>query len=372
MKRVVMLIVLLVLLGMFATLAGADEVTIIKDPQPTCVEKEYRQLVKVKELREDEDAEEFLVKPCSLVVDERGHIFAWDAAQAKIFQYDPELNLVRTFCRRGQGPGEISGNGPVYINLFMRGKEIYFPDSYKGKVICFNTDGELVREIPFKPKGLQNASVALDQSGNIYLHSDNYPGNRYCIDCLDPRGNFVRGFLSRSHLHVGLFVEFKMKPLKYPTGMPNSWYAYVNDWFPLIAVNRSGHLLAYSSASGMLWVFHKGKLTRTLKLWPEKALRDYKKTAFEDSGKGGVFSTFFGDLILDGDYADRFFLNYGNFRNGKKNHLYQFDLSGRLIRVYSISNHSRSVVQVKCKRHKKFYALNWNDFNNLTIQVFGE
>ncbi|HDP95938.1 MAG TPA: hypothetical protein ENN40_11350 [Candidatus Aminicenantes bacterium] len=163
-----------------------------------------------------------------------------------------------------------------------------------------------------------------------------------------------------------------MKPFKYPTRMPNSWYAYVSEMMPFFTVNTLDQLLAYSSASGMLWVFHEGELIKTLRLWPGKALRDYRETALEGSRKGGVFSPFFGDLILDGDHADRFFLNYGNFRSGKKNYLYQFDLSGKLIQVYSISNHSRSIVQVKSKRDNKFYSINRNQFNNLTIMIYEE
>ena len=372
-----MIRVIILIMGLIVALPAADEVKIIKDLKPTCVEKEYRRLVKVKELKEDENAEEFLVKPCSLVVDERGHIFVMDAAQAKIFHYDPDLNLVRTFGRRGRGPGEFGWSGHAYVQLFLRGNEIYLPDSYNRKILCFNTEGELVKEIPIKSRGLENRSVSLDQSGNLYLHSDNFPGNPHCIDCLDCRGNLLRGFLARSNLRIGLFVEFKMK--SHAVGqrghvrkMPNSWYAYVHEWFPLIAVNSSGHLLAYSSASGMLWVFHEGRLKETLRLWPGKALMDYRETAIEDAKAAGMFSPFFSDLILDGDHANRFFLNYGNFRNGKENYLYQFDLSGKLIRVYSIPNLSRSVVQVKYKRHKKFYALDRNNFNNFTIRVFGE
>ncbi|MDY0297622.1 MAG: hypothetical protein RB296_09925 [Acidobacteriota bacterium] len=383
MKRVVMLILLLIIVGVFATFAIADEVTIIKNPKPTCVEKEYRQLVKVRELKELEDSEDFLVEPRSLVVDERGHIFAWDAAQAKIFQYDPDLNLVRTFCRRGQGPGEIGGNGPRFVRLFLRGREIYLPDEINRKIICFDTNGDLIKETPMKRRGLQIRSLAVDSQDQVYLFSDNNPGNPHCIDCLDADGGFMRGYLDRSELKVGLYTKFESKVLatKFPRGLKSkiskgivnlSWYDMVSESHLLFSVIPNDQLLVYLPASGQFRAFGRGKLKVSVRLWPEKALRDYRKKAIKLSELQGAFAPFFLGLIPDYDNPEYFFLNYGNFQNGEKNYLYKFNLSGELTGVFYMSNPKRSFVQVNCKRAHQFYAIDRNQFGNLTIKIYME
>ncbi|MDX9812636.1 MAG: hypothetical protein RBU28_09620 [Bacteroidales bacterium] len=372
MKRVVMLIVLLVLLGMFTTFAVADEVTIIKNPKPTCVEKEYRQLVKVKELREDEDSEDFLVEPRSLVVDERGHIFAWDAAQAKIFQYDPDLSLVRTFCCRGQGPGEFGGNGPRFVRLFLRDREIYLPDEINRKIICFDTNGNLIKETPMKRRGLQITSLAVDSQGHIYLHSDNNPGNPHCIDCLKSNGDFNRGYLDRSEMLVGLFSIFKPNSGRFSSVMRVGWYTHLSELNLLFSVIPNNQLLVYLPASGQFRAFGRGKLKVSVRLWPEKALRDYRKKAMKLSEQPGAFVPFFFGLIPDHDNAEYFFLNYGNFQNGEKNYLYKFNLSGELNGVFYMSNPKRSFVQVNYKRNHQFYAIDRNQSGNLTIKIYKE
>lgn len=367
MRRIIFL-----LLALSVALWAGDTVKIIKDPKPTCVETEYQNLVKVRELQESEDSEEFLVTPFSLVVDSRGHIFVYDAYQVRIFHFDPELKLVRAFLQRGQGPGEIGGNGPMYSRLFLRGQEIYLPDSMNRKVICFTTNGELKREIPYKPRGLQNMSVALDHEGHIYLHSDNNPDNPNVIDCLDSNGDFLRGYLARSKILVGLFEKFRMESKQFPGMVGNGWYGAVSEINLFFTLNQQDQLLVYSPASGQFWRFHHGKLQSAARLWPKNALEDYQKKAREISGIRNGFALFFRGLLPDGDHSERFFLSYGNFQGGDKNFLYQFDEAGNLIKVFCMPNPRGSFVQVRCKKHDRFYAVTRNQFKNLTISVYQE
>jgi hypothetical protein len=134
-------------------------------------------------------------------------------------------------------------------------------------------------------------------------------------------------------------------------------------------VNRDDRLLAYSAISGRLWVFDQGKLTGASWLWPKRALEDFRERNLNIHR--GYFPLF-QSLVLDGDNANRFLLNYGSFREGDENYLYQFDISGKLIRVFCVPNPERSFVRVYFKRNGQFYAIQRNQFENLTIAVYRE
>lgn len=369
MKRII-----LVWLVMSMALWATDAVRIIKNPAPTCVESNYQRLVKVKELQESEDAEDFLVKPWSLVVDDRGHVFVYDAAQSKIFQYDSDLKPVRTFGSRGQGPGEIGGGGHVFADLFIKGREIYFPDTYNRKIICFNTDGELVREIPIRERVSYMNAIVVDQTGNFYLHADNTPDNRNIVDCHNGSGVFIKGFLDRSDLLAGLFFKAETrtnKQIHIPQQYRPSWYFPSNPSNIMFSITKKDQLLILSSTSGILWVFNKERIQRRVKLWPKKALLDYR-TKLENATRDGGFYSFFKGIFADQDDPDRFFLYYGYFEKKPKLYLYEFDLSGALKKVYYILNPKRSFISIRYKSNGKFYGISRNRFQNLTISVFKE
>lgn len=370
MKRVIILIV-----AMIVALPVADEVTIIKNPKPTCVEKEYRQLVKVKELREEEDAEEFLVKPCSLVVDERGHIFAWDAAQAKIFQYDPDLNLVRTFGRRGQGPGEIGGSGPLYAKLYLRGDELLLPDYSNRKILCFSTKADRVRDIPIRDRFSPMYCAAVDAAGRIYLSRDNQDDNQYVIDCHDGSGMYIRGYLDYAHMLQGLFrkVFYKSRILsgKMANRMRCHWYTINTPSNPLFSVSHDNRLVVYSATSGNLWVYCDGKLLNSARLWPRNALSDYKAKLNSIADENSFFY-FFRDLFLDRENPDSAFLQFGYFEQGDRMFLYRFNMSGKLENVYYVQSPKRAYISIHYKHGNKYYGITMNKHMNYTLSIFQE
>jgi len=363
------LFILLVCCGMM--LPGED-VKIIKNPVPNCVESHFTELVKCGEVMDNGDSEEFMVRPMSLVADERGHVFAYDAFHAVIFQYDSDLRFVRIFGRRGQGPGEIGLEKRTPVEICIRGKEIYVPDAINSKILCFNTDGQLVREISMNTRRAFFYALAVDRSGRIYFRGDRESGNRHVVDCYNGHGEYVRGFLEKENLLAGLFFKAEIKSefqKRIPERFRVSWYLPGPGSNSSFAVTDSDRLLIYSSTSGYFWVFRKGKLYKSGRLWPRDALEDYR-IRLEDCIEKGGFFPFFSQLFLDEDDPECFFLYYGYFRKGSRMYLYQFDLSGELRRVYFIHDPQRRFTWIRFKRHQKFYAVTRNAEEDLTVTVF--
>ena len=82
-------------------------------------------------------------------VDGEGNIFLiqWDSSGNYIFKFDNKGNFLDSFCRRGQGPGEIEWGGRVLVN--PQG-EIIAKDPSKSKFLVYDSDGNFLRETRLK------------------------------------------------------------------------------------------------------------------------------------------------------------------------------------------------------------------------------
>ncbi|MCG2810401.1 MAG: hypothetical protein L6428_02945 [Candidatus Aminicenantes bacterium] len=350
-----------------------EDVKIIKNPSPNCIESNFKKLIKYKELKESEESKEFLVSLSSLVVDENENIFAYDPILVKLFKYDSNLQLVKTFGSKGRGPGEIGGGSSGFTpgSLVIKKNYIYFGDWYNKKIICFNTNGDLIREIPFKRRLSPEIIPAVDNSGNIYLHADHNENNKYIIDFFDKNGEYSKGLLARANLFIGLFLKSEPELPKNPRGIRPDWYSTSTSSNIKYSINEKDQLLIYSSSSGYFWVFNQGKLQKTAKIWPKNALLDYKIN-LKEAAKMGGFCSFFRKLIIDQDNPDRFLLDYGYYKNGDKMFLYQFDLFGKLDKVYYVLDPKKPYISFQYKKSNKFYGISRNNNNNLTISIYKE
>src|SRR4030043_361721 len=100
-------------------------------------------------------------------VDEREYIYAADWKETLIKVYDKNGKHVRSFGRKGQGPGEIGL--PFYLGIFQ-GNKIVVNDQTNAKFIIYSREGELIREVPKeKFRALQRFKV--DSKGCIYAFS---------------------------------------------------------------------------------------------------------------------------------------------------------------------------------------------------------
>ena len=79
-------------------------------------------------------------------VDDEGNIFLiqWDSRENYIYKFDSKGNFKTSFCRRGQGPGEIEWGSLVLIN--PEG-EVMAKDISKQKFLVYDREGNFLREI---------------------------------------------------------------------------------------------------------------------------------------------------------------------------------------------------------------------------------
>jgi hypothetical protein len=81
-------------------------------------------------------------------VDSRGNIYlvSYENAEGMIFQFDRDGDFIRSFGRKGQGPGELRGRN--YLSLFPtvdQNDNIAVSD-YGNKLALFGSEGDLIKE----------------------------------------------------------------------------------------------------------------------------------------------------------------------------------------------------------------------------------
>ena len=100
-------------------------------------------------------------------VDEQDYIYAADWKETLIKVYDKNGKHVRSFGRKGQGPGEIGM--PFYLGIFQ-GNSVVVNDQANAKFIFFSREGEFLKEIPMgKYRSLTRFKV--DSEGCFYAIS---------------------------------------------------------------------------------------------------------------------------------------------------------------------------------------------------------
>jgi hypothetical protein len=93
-----------------------------------------------------------LIEMYTFDVDSKGDIFAirWRASENYVFKFDSQGRFVKSFVRRGQGPGEIEWGGTVAIDNQDR---VIAKDPSKSKFLLYDNDGRFLKEI-YLPRNL--------------------------------------------------------------------------------------------------------------------------------------------------------------------------------------------------------------------------
>jgi hypothetical protein len=117
----------------------------------------------------------------ALAVDDAGNIYTLDPKDVRIRVFDPDGKHLRSFGRKGQGPGEFSGPGSLRIlpdNIL----EVF--DVLNSRLSYFTLDGKSLRDVPMARLGF----FKIDAKGFFCLHRREPKGNRMVEELvkLDP------------------------------------------------------------------------------------------------------------------------------------------------------------------------------------------
>jgi hypothetical protein len=106
----------------------------------------------------------------SVAVDERENIYALDMKEIKVRVFDKNGNHLRTFGKKGKGPGEI--DSPLRMEM-TRSDHLVVEDFASAKFVVFSPDGAVLTEIPLG-KYRFIIRFKFNSLGNIYADARTY------------------------------------------------------------------------------------------------------------------------------------------------------------------------------------------------------
>lgn len=124
-----------------------------------------------------DEAEDFIFSEIRTIeVDDEGNIYVADSKDVCVKVFDKNGKHIRTFGKKGQGPGEIQY--PSRMHLFA-GKELMIYDPANNRLSYYSLDGKCLREVP---AGKYRFARAIpDSKGNIIGQVTVY-GDRYAYE----------------------------------------------------------------------------------------------------------------------------------------------------------------------------------------------
>lgn len=115
---------------------------------------------------DEEGMEDFVFSQIkSVQIDEEENIYVADSKEVCVKVFDKSGKHIRTFGKKGQGPGEIQRL--LRMHLFA-GKEILIYDTGNRRLSFYSLDGKFLREIPTVKYYLERTIP--DSKGNIITH----------------------------------------------------------------------------------------------------------------------------------------------------------------------------------------------------------
>ena len=216
-------------------------------------------------------AETGLVDIEAFDVDKEGnfYIIRWTSNENFVYKFDNRGRFVKSFVRRGQGPGEIEWGGSV---KFIGDNELKIRDPGKTKFSVYNTEGEFLRD------ELQKFNIQVDKifSNGKYLVS--WQDNSMSLE------NYIN--------HLGL-CESDFENIKeiYTYSFPNVMvakkvYAPGNFW---IEGTSKDHIFIGDGELGYeIFVFNlEGNMIRKIRkeYAPVELSEEYKRNFFEKRKK---------------------------------------------------------------------------------------
>ena len=170
------------------TIEEVDGVTVVKNPKDPIYDENVFSLEEELTIGEDEEREEYMFSRIrDIEVDDEERIYALDHRRAQIKVFDKNGEYLRTFGRKGQGPGEL--NYPV--GLFCSpSKEIMVEDIRNRCLTFYSLDGNYKKSISTATFFLLRPTI--DSKGNIVGLLRNDKNKVYELTKVDVNLNYLQ------------------------------------------------------------------------------------------------------------------------------------------------------------------------------------
>lgn len=339
--------VLLLSMTMAALHGFSMEIDVIKNPKPTMKEKQFVLLNKVKDIPADLGNDQYLFRPTSMTIDKNNNLYVYDNLQAKIFKFDGDLKLMKSFGKVGAGPGEFSGTGLSYMVVIKIGRDgkLYANNLKSGKMIVFNQNGEFIREFRYQSWNFIIIPV-VDVQGNVYFTSV----KERTIDVLnEKRVKLISVEYEKENFN---YLFYKPGPIHLNTVAENPSIDLSMD------LTLNSRLLIFFKNSSTILVLENKKIVNKIRIWPEEALDSYK-TEISDLLRQhkDMFKKMFFKLFVDEDNDSHFYLQSGSNRKRDINALYKCNTGGELLKTLYIRLNEPSFTRFEVKKNNLFYGI---------------
>ena len=154
----------------------------------------------------DENDDNYLFyEPVAIASDKQGNIYVLDSKNFRVQVFDSDRKFLRSFGRRGQGPGDLGR--PECIDLDDAGN-VYVGDPGNGRIEVFDPSGVRLRSVRVSAT---NIVFRIMKNGDILLRNPNLDGGRGLKDGQVPLFRVLdsQGALKR---HVGQGTFFTKPP----------------------------------------------------------------------------------------------------------------------------------------------------------------
>jgi len=142
-------------------------IKIIHNPKTPVRQKGVSSTITLKEElsigKEQDDPERSLASLSSFSVDDSGNIYVVDGKENKIKIFGPDGSFLRSFGRRGQGPGEFQGASQIVV-LPDGGRIV--TDFMGRRLVFFSAKDEFLRQV--STSGFSIGEIRCDRRGDIY------------------------------------------------------------------------------------------------------------------------------------------------------------------------------------------------------------
>jgi hypothetical protein len=211
-------------------------------------------------------------------IDSDGNIFlaGYENTGGMIFKFDKEGNFVRSFCHKGQGPGELQGRNYVSLYLTVDRNDNIAVSDFGNKLVVFDKDGQMIDEKKIDSRTICTTPLS---NGNFLSY----------ISVMDGRSEFINQ--NPLTLFDGQFKEIKELDKQM---VPN----------PIVGKRLKGsyHVLSWSISNGKIFTGFQergyeisvfdftGNLVRKIKkeFKPVPIPEDYK-TSFMEQFNAPIF-----------------------------------------------------------------------------------
>ena len=302
---------------------------------------------------DEEGVEDFIFSQIrSVQVDEEENIYVLDSKEVCVKVFDKNGKHIRTFGKKGQGPGEIQL--PMRMHL-VKGKEILIYDNANNRLSFYSLDGKCLREISAGKYRFQRTIP--DSKGNIITQLL-IPGDKFV--------NEIKKFDSNLNPIITIeAIEEEISPYV---------FNLVSPTLNVRVMKNDNIAWGYSSKYEIFVVSPEGKTIR-------KIVKDYDPVKVTEEEKEKIIKDRFGDRGVPPGFKLEFAKNYYPYyfficgdegriyvrtyeKDKERNFYYDvFDPEGRYIARFSLPEIDFLYVIKK----NKMYSMVWEDEKGIPV-----